>query len=1104
MSTHLVDRHIFDVRYDSEADAIPLQNKILGITHDKLFDVISSVFDEFDSPKNIRFNTLELDLGSIQESNLEEELLASVEDALRKLLIQKLGAPTNKPNAAENDPKDSEKQQTAIFEQFMVSGTIPWWVRNRNDFDIKAHIASALKNQLPAVVQIIQANAQKSYFLERVVVNLDQSQLNTVVRLLEPAEATLILETADSLIASHQSKPVVQADTRSYRNKIWEFILTYLLIDRGSVFNQKMFVSSILERMAHHFNVNYDDFLQHFYDSFKDLKKQRSIPHGLNAIIEEIYWERKQVAPQKSKQKKTPSTEIKSLYSQLIADHPSFDSKFEHDLIVLIQSKSEAFVSFLNRESKNPNLHRNFARSLSEKSLLLLVGLIEPGGKNVIFQFSKNIQRIKENGSVKIAGNDADLHVSKWEIILRALLVDRGSQFNLKSFVRASLHQLAQRFGLDVHVLIHFALADLDVAYPSAAQGDLAKVLLEIRDEETEKIQEQDAREYAAFEQKVRIQWIEYALDHSKFPLWSQKHQLAPEDFQQVLFELLERVPGDMKSLLYVQLKSNRKRLFLIRHLNEKGRERIVRFMEPKAVEKIELYLTVLDKINEHEKVSGNKLEFSRYKWNTILEVLTTDKESFFNYKSFLLRSLHQLSNHFNISFATLFSYILELSESIPEFRQNQFKLAIESIQADFQAQEKFAFKPKEELPETAEQVWKNLGNIGNSASGELRVLFVFLFKMKKDTYFRNSIDLMAWIEQHPEISKSDFMSIVSALNFNQKELIRIFSQQKTASRTKMLAFLVDSDSLFVPYYLKDLNHLIAHSFSEGHRLQHQSLLFALSFMLRNPHFDKHYFFYKLNEYLSNFEGIRSDEMVTKLQNAVKTQAENLNSTLALSLKKLMHSETNEKTFKKAQKDSNEKNKATKEKSTEKEVLDEKEILKKLEEEEESDQENLYVTNSGLVLLWPFLSQYFTMLGLLEKDEFTSISASIRGVHLLQFLCSGSEEHAEHELVLNKILCGLPITLPIDSSFEISPKEKELSESMLLGVLQNWARMKESSIEALRETFLIRSGIVAFEEETIDLRVEKKTVDVLLEGMPWSFTIIKLPWMKKPIRTVWN
>ena len=161
------------------------------------------------------------------------------------------------------------------------------------------------------------------------------------------------------------------------------------------------------------------------------------------------------------------------------------------------------------------------------------------------------------------------------------------------------------------------------------------------------------------------------------------------------------------------------------------------------------------------------------------------------------------------------------------------------------------------------------------------------------------------------------------------------------------------------------------------------------------------------------------------------------------------------------------------------------------------------IFNAGLVILWPYIAQLFKMLNLTDKNEFISPEAEVKGVHILQYAATGLDEAEEHHLLLNKVLCGVKLATPIPLEMELTENEKSMTNQMLRGVLQNWNRLSNTSIEAMRETFLMREGMLDETEKNFQLKVEKKTLDILLESMPWSFGMIKLPWMNKRLLVEW-
>jgi hypothetical protein len=64
--------------------------------------------------------------------------------------------------------------------------------------------------------------------------------------------------------------------------------------------------------------------------------------------------------------------------------------------------------------------------------------------------------------------------------------------------------------------------------------------------------------------------------------------------------------------------------------------------------------------------------------------------------------------------------------------------------------------------------------------------------------------------------------------------------------------------------------------------------------------------------------------------------------------------------------------------------------------------------------------------------------------------------------------------------------------------------LKNTSAAGLREGFLQRPVKLFTKNGDIYLRVEKSSIDVLLDYLPWNLGIIMLPWMKDILRVEWR
>ncbi|MEZ4774820.1 MAG: contractile injection system tape measure protein [Bacteroidia bacterium] len=185
---------------------------------------------------------------------------------------------------------------------------------------------------------------------------------------------------------------------------------------------------------------------------------------------------------------------------------------------------------------------------------------------------------------------------------------------------------------------------------------------------------------------------------------------------------------------------------------------------------------------------------------------------------------------------------------------------------------------------------------------------------------------------------------------------------------------------------------------------------------------------------------------------------------------------------------------------------DENEFDKDAENQPEKPLEpgtGIFIENAGLVLLHPFLANYFTALNLIQNGHFVNEESRHRAIHLIQYLASGKTETPEHDLSLNKLLCGLPLSIPVTRGVEITEPESVESETLLQAVIGHWKALKNTSPDGLRYNFLMREGKLTFTENGWSLAVEQKTQDILLGKLPWGISRIKLSWMPDLLRVDW-
>jgi tetrahydromethanopterin S-methyltransferase subunit G len=176
--------------------------------------------------------------------------------------------------------------------------------------------------------------------------------------------------------------------------------------------------------------------------------------------------------------------------------------------------------------------------------------------------------------------------------------------------------------------------------------------------------------------------------------------------------------------------------------------------------------------------------------------------------------------------------------------------------------------------------------------------------------------------------------------------------------------------------------------------------------------------------------------------------------------------------------------------------------LEKINNQVEIMSNEIYINNSGLILLWPFLKNFFIKLGFLDKNIFID-NLEQKAVLLSQYIIDVSEEIPEYLLPLNKILCGIDLLEPTEMILDITEKEKSECEYLLSAVIHNWPILKNISIEGFRRNFLRREGVLKLRDGNYLLQVKNKTYDIVLDKLPWSINVIKMPWMNNILYIEW-
>ncbi len=168
-----------------------------------------------------------------------------------------------------------------------------------------------------------------------------------------------------------------------------------------------------------------------------------------------------------------------------------------------------------------------------------------------------------------------------------------------------------------------------------------------------------------------------------------------------------------------------------------------------------------------------------------------------------------------------------------------------------------------------------------------------------------------------------------------------------------------------------------------------------------------------------------------------------------------------------------------------------------------SESEELYLDNAGIVLLCPFLPRFFQALRLIENNDWINSEARQKGIAALHFLVYGLSEVEEYQTPLLKVLCGLLPDDPLEDTEPLTDETRNECTNLLESVIAHASVLGSISIDGFRSSFLLRPGLLTTREGNWLVQVERTSYDILLDKLPWSFKMIKLPWVQQFIITEW-
>ncbi|OKS86510.1 contractile injection system tape measure protein [Mucilaginibacter polytrichastri] len=1014
--------------------------------------------------------------------DFSSKISTSLPFIIRELHQEEFNGETRRNAADTSDMRSAEAQelyqQIDLVRYFLVFGSLPWW-SEPYPMDQLSEIFLKLINTLPnSVNEMIESAGQNQAVRKRIVrAFLNEVQFG-LVRIVEPTHAGFIINYAADMYKLQVENTIIKTDSTTFNDTLWDIIFDFLLVERGSVFNTRMFLESNIRKLSQTYNLQYADLLAFIVQGISQAYQAETVHVKLFITLTDLLNDLNQAG--KTAGAGLSITDV-DLGSEDISHYLKSNREPAIASITGVGQGSEDHISLylkLNGEPANANLSgpillRNVLRHWIQYGtlpwwsaehmnlsiddlfneliatapqeaiwLLILAGGVSNTRHRIIYQLKKetliNLFSLlpQENNALGLTNYllnftyvkpsegsiDSDV-IQKMTLLIawNAFIINDYKSFDPARFINAFVYHISKRTGQSI-IALSAELESYIKLDPAAGYTDIViKSLQGIRDFEALKSNEL------------------YVL-----PMLSAS--LSAEDLINGFLtngKILERADMIGEALKILKYYLNNSRL-------------------PQQVD-------WLDDSNTDHFLKQIMLILYYERFSELNTVLQSDK-----YKGGAMMRLHEIfGTTSNIAEASV-SKLLQ-----PYFENNLLFYLSENRLALVNADKKLFWKIKEYINSAGV---KQSGKILKVLLKHTATAGYLAQKLDDDTiaelFKKNSTGIGWGTDTLPFINEfQQFLQAALTDSLDRQNMAKLFREFNLLLLGGHHAFNGAED------YAKQFFKFISSGRYE--------LINQLSFAMNKPGIDQSRIGPKIAAILPE---IRKQINHNKHDTAKPLVTQLLTEADELALQRIYGANIQAELQKQME-------------------VTKKEISKQQKNEEQLPEtdletipggETMYVNNAGLVLLNPFLSTYFTRLGLLIKSEFVSPQAQLKAVHLLQYLVYGTEKHPEQDLTLNKVLCNVPLQVPVPLEMKLSDQEKDVSNELLAVVISRWEKLNNTSAESFRNSFLQRTGALILTDGNWNLRVEQRGYDVLLQTLPWSFSMIKTSWMKNILYVEWT
>lgn len=947
------------------------------------------------------------------------------------------------------------------------------------------------RERAPALLRdTLRHQGQSAEIRRRMAAMFSEPMLLEVVELFVPSERGFIQTAIRHAEEVACSEPIGPLPRLGLKCRLWEFTLTHLLVDRGSAFNRRSYMGGMLQMMAVQEEIDYGQLLHAMAEALRTSAVVTGLQRQMLQLLAELEEARLRSrtllaayagtaasphadaaagAPAASEATCTEALRVLFVSSLAGSDAHALAAVWRPAL-----SHDAAWVrEELLRQGQSGQVRRRMAAGMPEPALVELTELFAPQEGEFV---GAAIHAMAPAAAEQLDGaRDArEARQSLWEFTLTYLLVDRGSGFNKRSYVDSVLRQMAVRESIEYAQFIDAIRIALErVINPSRLQRQMRLLIAELATQHPHGPQPRRTESGTA-------NGAEIAKDVPSERLLAALAERTGGEFERIWRAWAGRAPAMLRRELLRLGRSASRRRRLIENLAEAMRPALLSALVPQESEFI---VRAIDLCAAGAARSGSRIgappQVRNKLWEFTLTFVLTEQGEGFNRRSYAAFILRKLAARDGIRYDALLHNITTVLRGMAAPGRVQGSLLHILLELSV------AESPAPAATKGATAQAGAPGAVTDKPSRRAAQRIPAPAKTDRAASRTQPPDRDNDVETLRRLAARGSVGALESALRDRGTAHRLIEAATREFLSRLLYSLRPADHYAVQRCADCMAFACGGQGTE--RIEKLKWRFVFQYLFEEGRpFSAADFARRFAAYLAaNLRVAAPVDWVRDLLRRSASRADGGDPELADAMAAAAAGEAHDAAARRGEAAQVDEPSAEADKPS-------------------AEGEPIYIFNAGLVLVAPYLPRLLEALGLTADNAFIDAAAVERGIGLLQFAASGGTDCAESELVLNKILCGAELDLPVAREILLTDRERLTVEELLRAMIEHWNALGSTSIAGLRESFLQREGRLVHRQDAWHLQVEPRPFDMLLDRLPWSFATIKYSWMREIVHVDWR